>query len=273
MEIEERQPKIISTESPSVEPKVKKHSKSQKLKARAQGIALDSFVLSDLKNAERVRLFQEIFKEDFKERSNEGRPLTAGQAIHAEKLAKEIVSREKKRVCVITVKDKMRKKAVEPIGFVTFNIRMAAGMNSSETVFEGHRIFLKEDYRGLELSPRILLRALGRAHQLSSTLRYASLRDPFQFLTPKIVESMRRRGWVSAVEKRMHRNDLFVELNPFVLEEEARVIRAFDRFKASSLLRKPIERARLAIERKRYRKNMKEREKREMQLKRFTPRH
>ena len=123
------------------------------------------------------------------------------------------------------------------------------------------------------LSTRILLRALGRAYEISPTLRYASLKDPFQFLTPKIVESMRRKGWVGAVEKRMHRNDLFLELNPFVLEEEAGAIKAFDRFKTSSLLRKPIERARLAIARKRHTKNMKKREKREKQMKRFTPRH
>ena len=100
-----------------------------------------------MKNAEQLRLFQEIFKEDFKERSNNGRPLTAGQAMRAEKLAKEIISREKKRVCVIAtrkMKHGKRSRNIEPIGFVTFKIRMVAGMNSADTVFEGHRIFSKK---------------------------------------------------------------------------------------------------------------------------------
>ncbi len=253
----------------------KKPTIRQRIRKRAARLySLNSFVLSRLSDKKKMGLFREIYREDYRDTANKGKVLSAGQSAKANKKADSIIENEKKRVCVITRKkggfvegshgSKKFRVSMEPIGFVTFNVIPMEGMASSDLVFQGHRIFLREDVRGFSLAGRLMLRAIGRASLQSPGITHVVFTDPFLFNTPLVIKSMQEKGWLGIIEERKGRNDIRAEINLKVLEEEKSIIQAYDSYKAGKFYRKPIDRIKLARIRAKHRK---EREKRHERLK------
>jgi len=262
----------------------KKPTLKQRVRKRIAKIySLDSFVLTKLSNKKEADMFREIYREDYKETSNKGKELSAVQIAKANKQADAIIEKEKKRVCVIT---KKRGRLVEnsngstrfrferePIGFVSFNVVPLEGMASHDLVLQAHRMFLREEVRGLSLASRIVLRALGRASLRSQGITHVVFKDPFLFDTPLVAKSMQAKGWLGEIEERRQRNDIKAEINLKALKEEEAVIRAYDSYKKHRFYRKPIDRIRLARTRTKYRKKREQRQQRLKAMKAITPKH
>jgi hypothetical protein len=250
---------------PAINPKAAKEEKIRRKMERnieaAKKYPLTSFVITKAGDP-RMGIFEKIFSEDFRETSKGGKKLTRDEKSEAKEHARSLIAKEGKWIFVATratpsvITNKKGKKAVTlvdtPIGFVTFRIIMAGG-GSSDTAFVVERLFVDRKYRDRKLAPRILLRALGRAYKSNPNITRMFVHDPFQFKKMGgTLEHMRKKGWIGSIEQEKDMMRVSIELNPSVLEEEVAVINAFDRYKEGPKIRKPLDRARLALARKKY---------------------
>ncbi|MEM0360322.1 MAG: GNAT family N-acetyltransferase [Candidatus Diapherotrites archaeon] len=222
--------------------------------------SMNSNIIKDLRNTEWMNHFRTLFVQDYKESLGVKFELSEKQKMEAMKIAEKIVTGDKEHereyVFVATVPVKRESPAMkrfdEPIGFLTFRIIPQEGGGTGEMVFSCDRIFISEKYRRLGIAPYLVRRALGRAVIENERIGFARFEDPFGFLTPRIIDSMKKMGFFTEVQRRKDRNDIFAEINPVAMAEEVKVIKAFEKLKKAPLLKKPVERIRLFRERRKY---------------------
>ena len=209
---------------------------------------IGTFTINGSSSPEQLRLFLDIYKEDFRERAKGGKPLTKEDEELAEKLAREIIEKEGKQVFVVTRKtskivetESGGKKAVDvhvPIGFTIFWVKLAGHMESSDMVYHTDRLFISENMRRMGLGTEMILRNWAKAYRECPSLAYASFHDPFHFCTGYVLESMKSKGLVSQVQRRMYDNDYFVQLKPEALPDETVLFSAEESPKPAKAKRK-----------------------------------
>jgi len=223
-----------TSEGPQGAGKQNRDGKPSLRKQNACNWNIGTFTINGNSSPEQLRLFLDIYKEDFKERAKGGKPLSKEEEELAEKLARDIIEKEGKQVFVVTRKTskivetspgKLEAKDVHvPIGFTIFWLKFAGHMESSDMVYHTDRLFICENMRRMGLGTEMILRNWAKVYKECPSLAYASFHDPFHFCTGYVLESMKSKGLVSQVQRRMFNNDYFVQLKPEAIPDETVLI-------------------------------------------------
>lgn len=197
--------------------------------------ALNSFILEDLNNPKHLKLFFEVYKEDYREHLKKGELLSDDEEERTKRLAREIIEEEGKQVCVVTT---VKEKKEIPIGFIVFWLEFHGWMHSPDIVFHTDRVFVRKEFREQGFGSKMILRNCCTVLRDYPTLAYACFRDPFQSPLEFVLKSMEKKDLINEVHKRTKKNDFFVELNHDALLKEAESIGSSECFKAEPVNRK-----------------------------------
>lgn len=240
----EKKKKAIIELPPWAEEKKKAMKKGRK-KRKARRHLIDSFILKDLSNPERLRLFYDVYAEDFREQVKKRQPLTPKDWSRVERLARAIIESEGKQVFVATIRKRKGRRNIDvPIGYIIFWI------SPSGLKYYCDRIFIRDKYREMGYGSRITLRSLGRAFLEHPGIEFAVYKDAILYPTENLLNVLKQKGFIKRFEQTA--GDYLTYLDRDVLVKEAEIIRAYERWKSSSLWKKFSRKRKLLKLRKEY---------------------